>query len=130
MNRAWASRHPFGRLAASKQVLHISVRRRNRLAWPAAGAVAPTAMFAVPAPELPARPQSRDGGRKSIGNPLAPDRLCREEIKAVAPIHAAGGSDLVLRNVNTGAFKVYDIANNQLTGAAALRSWRACLRQF
>src|SRR5262249_167709 len=29
-------------------------------------------------------------------------------------------SDLVLRNVNTGAFEVYDIANNQLSGAAAL----------
>jgi hypothetical protein len=26
----------------------------------------------------------------------------------------------VLRNVNTGAFEVYDIANNQLTGAANL----------
>jgi hypothetical protein len=26
----------------------------------------------------------------------------------------------VLRNVNTGAFEVYDIANNQLTGAASL----------
>jgi hypothetical protein len=26
----------------------------------------------------------------------------------------------VLRNVNTGAFEVYDIANNQLTGAAPL----------
>jgi hypothetical protein len=25
-----------------------------------------------------------------------------------------------LRNVNTGAFEVYDIANNQLTGAASL----------
>jgi hypothetical protein len=33
-----------------------------------------------------------------------------------------------LRNVNTGAFEVYDIANNQLTGAAPLGSvgldWR------
>jgi hypothetical protein len=38
----------------------------------------------------------------------------------IAPIHAAGASDLVLRNVNTGAFEVYDIANNQLTGAASL----------
>jgi hypothetical protein len=38
----------------------------------------------------------------------------------VAPIHAAGASDLVLRNVNTGEFEVYDIANNQLTGAASL----------
>jgi hypothetical protein len=27
---------------------------------------------------------------------------------------------LVLRNVNTGAFQVYDIANNQLTGSASL----------
>jgi hypothetical protein len=27
---------------------------------------------------------------------------------------------LVLRNGNTGAFEVYDIANNQITGAAAL----------
>jgi hypothetical protein len=34
--------------------------------------------------------------------------------------HAAGASDLVLRNVNTGAFQVYNIANNQLTGAAPL----------
>jgi hypothetical protein len=27
---------------------------------------------------------------------------------------------LVLRNVNTGAFEVYNIANNQITGAALL----------
>ena len=38
----------------------------------------------------------------------------------IAPVHAAGASDLVLRNVNSGAFEVYDIANNQLTGAAPL----------
>jgi hypothetical protein len=38
----------------------------------------------------------------------------------IAPVHAAGASDLVLRNVNTGAFEVYDIANNQITGAAPL----------
>ena len=38
----------------------------------------------------------------------------------IAPIHAAGASDLILRNVNSGAFEVYDIANNQLTGAASL----------
>jgi hypothetical protein len=31
-----------------------------------------------------------------------------------------GASDLVLRNVNTGAFEVYNIANNQITGAASL----------
>jgi hypothetical protein len=40
----------------------------------------------------------------------------------VAPIHGSGASDLVLRNVNTGAFEVYDIANNQITGAVALGS--------
>jgi hypothetical protein len=38
----------------------------------------------------------------------------------IAPIHAAGASDLILRNVNTGAFQVYNIANNQLTGSASL----------
>ena len=38
----------------------------------------------------------------------------------MAPIHAPGASDLVLRNANTGAFEVYDIANNQIIGAASL----------
>ena len=42
------------------------------------------------------------------------------QFAGIAPVHAAGASDLVLRNVNTGAFEVYDIANNQLTGAASL----------
>jgi hypothetical protein len=42
------------------------------------------------------------------------------QFAGVAPVHAAGASDLVLRNVNTGAFEVYDIANNQITGAAPL----------
>jgi hypothetical protein len=42
------------------------------------------------------------------------------QFAGVAPIHAAGASDLVLRNVNTGAFEVYNIANNQITGAALL----------
>src|SRR5262249_22778018 len=36
-----------------------------------------------------------------------------------APIHGPGASDLVLRNVNTGQFYAYNIANNQITGAAA-----------
>jgi hypothetical protein len=31
-----------------------------------------------------------------------------------------GETDLLLRNVNTGGLEVYDIANNQLTGAAFL----------
>jgi hypothetical protein len=26
----------------------------------------------------------------------------------IAPVHAVGASDLVLRNVNSGAFEVYD----------------------
>src|SRR5262249_22004176 len=36
------------------------------------------------------------------------------------PISGAGKSDMVLRNTSTGAFEVYDIANNQLTTAANL----------
>jgi hypothetical protein len=42
------------------------------------------------------------------------------QFAGIAPIHAPGASDLVLRNVNTGAFEVYDIAGNQLTGDASL----------
>jgi hypothetical protein len=42
------------------------------------------------------------------------------QFAGVAPIHGPGASDLVLRNVNTGAFEVYDIASNQITGAALL----------
>jgi len=30
------------------------------------------------------------------------------QFAGIAPVHAAGASDLVLRNVNTGAFEVYD----------------------
>jgi hypothetical protein len=44
------------------------------------------------------------------------------QFAGIGPVNAAGESDLVLRNVNTGAFEVYDIANNQLTGAAPLGS--------
>ena len=42
------------------------------------------------------------------------------QFAGVAPVRGPGESDLVLRNVNTGAFEVYDIANNQITGAASL----------
>jgi hypothetical protein len=42
------------------------------------------------------------------------------QFAGIAPVHGPGASDLVLRNVNTGAFEIYDIANNQLTGAASL----------
>jgi hypothetical protein len=44
------------------------------------------------------------------------------QFAGIAGANGAGTSDLVLRNVNTGAFEVYDIANNQLTGAAPLGS--------
>jgi hypothetical protein len=40
------------------------------------------------------------------------------QFAGIAPMHAAGASDLVLRNVSTGAFEIYHIANNQITGAA------------
>src|ERR1700749_4338784 len=35
-------------------------------------------------------------------------------------MHQMRASDLVLRNVNSGAFEVYDIAGNTLVGAASL----------
>ena len=44
------------------------------------------------------------------------------QFAGIAAANGAGTSDLVLRNVNSGAFEVYDIANNQLTGAASLGS--------
>jgi hypothetical protein len=42
------------------------------------------------------------------------------QFAGVAPVHDDTSSDLVLRNVNTGAFQVYNIADNQLTGSASL----------
>ena len=42
------------------------------------------------------------------------------QFAGLAPVHSSGASDLVLRNVNTGAFEVYDIAGNTLVGAASL----------
>jgi hypothetical protein len=42
------------------------------------------------------------------------------QFAGIAPIHAGGASDLVLRNKSTGAFEVYDIAGNTLVGAASL----------
>ena len=44
------------------------------------------------------------------------------QFAGIAAANGAGTSDLVLRNINSGAFEVYDIANNQLTGAAPLGS--------
>jgi hypothetical protein len=34
-------------------------------------------------------------------------------VAGISPVHAAGASDLALRNINTDAFEVYDIADNQ-----------------
>jgi len=42
------------------------------------------------------------------------------QFAGVASVHGGGASDLVLRNVKAGFLEVYDIANNQLTGAATL----------
>ena len=42
------------------------------------------------------------------------------QFAGVAPVSAAGRSDLVLRDVNTGAFQAYNIAFNSLTGSASL----------
>jgi hypothetical protein len=42
------------------------------------------------------------------------------QFAGISPIHAAGASDLVLRNVNSGAFQVYNVANNRLTRSAPL----------
>ena len=42
------------------------------------------------------------------------------QFAGVAPVHGPGTSDLVLRNVTSGAFQVYNIANNQITGSASL----------
>src|SRR5262249_25470391 len=44
------------------------------------------------------------------------------QVAGFGPISGAGKSDMVLRNTSTGAFEVYDIANNQLAGAALLGS--------
>src|SRR5262249_52029175 len=40
------------------------------------------------------------------------------QFEGVAPILSATSSDLVVRNVNTGAFQVYNIGRNQLLGPA------------
>jgi hypothetical protein len=42
------------------------------------------------------------------------------QVAGFAPIGGAGTSDMVLRNTKTGAFEVYDISNNMITGASSL----------
>ncbi|HEY9361399.1 MAG TPA: hypothetical protein VIQ50_13265 [Xanthobacteraceae bacterium] len=32
----------------------------------------------------------------------------------IAPVHAPGASDFVLRNVNSGAFEIYDVAGKHV----------------
>jgi hypothetical protein len=44
------------------------------------------------------------------------------QVAGFAPISGAGASDMVLRNTKTGAFEVYNIANNTITGASSLGS--------
>src|SRR5436309_8023587 len=81
---------------------------------------------------LPARPTSFCGAPRPAGwrSTTSHNQLTNAafigtigldwQYAGIAPIHAAGASDLVLRNVNSGAFEVYDIASNQLTGASSL----------
>jgi hypothetical protein len=44
----------------------------------------------------------------------------RHRFIGFGPVSGAGHSDMVLRNITSGAFEVYDIANNQVTAAASL----------
>ena len=42
------------------------------------------------------------------------------QVAGFGAFHAAGASDMVLRNKNTGEFEVYDIVNNQITTSNSL----------
>jgi hypothetical protein len=42
------------------------------------------------------------------------------QFSGVGNFSGRGESDMILRNSNTGGLEVYDIANNQLTGASSL----------
>jgi len=42
------------------------------------------------------------------------------EVAGFGPFHAAGASDMILRNRSSGEFFVYDIVNNQITTANSL----------
>ena len=42
------------------------------------------------------------------------------QFSGVGNFSGLGGSDMLLRNANTGGFEVYDISNNQITSAAFL----------
>jgi hypothetical protein len=42
------------------------------------------------------------------------------QFSGIGDFNGDGASDMMLRNANTGGLEVYDIANNQITGAAFL----------
>ena len=42
------------------------------------------------------------------------------QVVGFGSIDGAGASDMLMRNINTGAFEIYDIGNNQITNAAAM----------
>src|SRR6185437_1929547 len=39
------------------------------------------------------------------------------QVAGLGPVNGPGTSDMLMRNSNTGAFEIYDIANNQITSA-------------
>jgi hypothetical protein len=47
-------------------------------------------------------------------------RILHRQHSGVGNFSGRGESDMLLRNVNTGAFEVYDIVSNTLVGAASL----------
>jgi hypothetical protein len=97
-------------------------------AWPLAASAAGERMRSRPAGGLQRRVLARRvGGVRHYHNQLTGAALIGAvglewKFAGIAAANGAGTSDLVLRNVNTGAFEVYDIATNQLTGAAPLGS--------
>ena len=42
------------------------------------------------------------------------------QVVGFGSINGAGASDMLMRNINTGAFEIYDIGNNQITNATAM----------
>jgi hypothetical protein len=73
-------------------------------------------------------------GRRACEASSTPERARRQQRKpygnigiewqvaGFGPFHALGASDMILRNVNSGQFEVYDIVNNQITAANSLGS--------
>jgi len=42
------------------------------------------------------------------------------QVASLGPVNGPGTSDMLMRNSNTGAFEIYDIANNQITSAGPM----------